>query len=1208
MNTACIDSDVLRDFLAGRVSANRAAELEVHLATCSKCQAAAERHNLQFDSLLAAARSAVVSDPVEREPELALALSAIGRLWSPANKGAAGTDPTCTVAPEIHNYRLIEILGEGGMGTVYRAVHVHLHKTVALKIMKSDRSGNPQAVSRFEREMKAIGRLEHPHIVRALDAGEQRGVYFLVMEFIEGIDLDQMIRSLGPLPLADACEIARQAALGLAHAHEHNLVHRDVKPSNLMLAPDGHVKVLDLGLAQFQQSVDGGQELTLDGQMIGTLLYMSPEQLAGGKNIDHRSDIFSLGVTLYCLLAGGLPLDRGQPAAMLPAISKIRNDIPPDVQALLLKLLAVAPEERISSMEQVAKLLQLSASGCPLTKLLEKVRNRPVDRAALPPSILPSQLPPVQTPNAKESITRANQDLRLISPRRRRNTPSKPFVSWANAAWAAVGLAAAILASLLVVIVWPQHEPKPAAAGTLFVNYLNSVEPRLTHQVSIRALDSAGKVVHLLVGPNSLPPGLYRLETDNDQVRLPKRSVEIIASQTYQLDVILPTAEVQAPSRVPLHATIPEVSGPLVHYTGDLWYRHAGSENSCTFDLTLRAKDEELLGGVPYRWIEVAVVTQTAGGAYTETGLLLINPALYKNESSFVVKQGWLAAESESVKRRLSYRFPTEKLERIVVEYDRTDVLKQRADELNVGLPSERLSVQQALVLFFSAPVPTVPEPIRTWRMFPASDRNRIEKHEPSLRPRRHIVQSETDAQLEASATGYLIDVNDDVPFGFMQLMIKNDNFRLKCSYLSSNDTHLPAPPDKLSFDQEATVVASLPKFEPDPIGEALLPPAEGALAKYLGSLERDGQPAIDFEAQLRMGGTEQEQGVDLRVLEIRAVTFPPMNGARHVEEARLRIDPKRYQAGEFRIEDGWFQTQGETFLFEPGGDLTKAEDGLLMLGKRLPNNRFSVHDFLGLMFGAQLRASASVGKLRTDVRRRLLTTGQHRVFEEAQFPRRGRPSLTADRWTIPKREGQPLNYEIVRSRMVPFDFCRVDFEILQPQKFKLVTGLDDDQQRDAPSLFVGTAPPTQFSYDTTRRRIEGKASNPNEKVWRDAAGKLIEFAEFAGTTIDATAKRVDKVLLQPQDGELIQKKLSELSSADQEWIAQGRYWGFEKLRSQFWHYYLSGDKAIVILKSKDGEEQRRGYETFQPADQVWITRQVSLRRQQPAVPTRSKK
>lgn len=1207
MDPACIESEVLSDFLAGRVSGNRAAELEVHLATCSKCQAEAERHNSQSDSLLAAARSAVVSEPIEKEPELAKALSAIGHLRSPASKGAAGIDLTRSAAPEIRNYRLIKILGEGGMGTVYRAVHVHLEKTVALKIMKSDRSGNPQAVSRFEREMKAIGRLEHPHIVRALDAGEQRGVYFLVMEFIEGIDLDQLIRSLGPLPVADACEIARQAALGLAHAHEHNLVHRDVKPSNLMLAPDGHIKVLDLGLAQFQQSVDGGLELTLDGQMIGTLLYMSPEQLAGGKNIDHRSDIFSLGVTLYCLLAGGLPLDRGQPAAMLPAINKLRNDIPPDVQSLLLKLLAAAPEDRISSMSQVARLLQSSASGRPLTKLLKQVQNRTVERAALPPSVLPSQSPPVQGHNAKVETTRANLDTRLIVASRRRSAPSRPLLSWSNSTWAAAGLALTVLAALVVVIAWPKQN-LPVVPGTLLINCVNSVQPRLTQQVDIRAIDLAGKVVHLLPGPNSLTPGLYRLETDDNQLRLSKRSIEIIASQTYQLEVILPTAEAQPPSRVSLLATIPEASGPLVHYTGDLWYKDAGSEKSCTFDLTLRAKDEELLGGVPHRWIEIEAVTQTVGGAYTETGLLLVNPTLYKNESSFVVKQGWLAAESESVKRRLAYRFPTEKLPRIAVEYDQTDKLKQRADELNVGLPSERLSVQQALVLLFSAPVPTAPEPFRTWRILPANDRNRIEKHEPSLRPRRHVVQSAPDAQFDAAAKGYLIDVNDDVPFGFMQLMIKNDNFRLKCSYLSSNDTHLPAPPDKTSFDKQASDVVSLPKFEPDPIGEALLPPAEGALAKYLGSLERDGQPSIDFEAQLRMGGTEQEKGVDLRVLEIRTVTFPPLNGARHVEEATLRIDPKRYQAGEFRIEDGWFQTDGETFQFEPGGDLTKAEDGLLMLGKRLPDNRFSVHDLLGLMFGAQLRASAGVGKLRTDVRRKLLTTGRHRDFEEAQFPRRGRPSLTADRWIIPKRDGLQLNYEIVRSRMVPFDFCRVDFEISQPQKFKLVTGLDDDQERDAPSLFAGTNLPTELSYGTTRRRIDGKASNPNKKVWRDVAGKLIEFAEFAGTTLDATGKRVDKVLLQSEGGELIQKKLSELSSADQEWVAQGRYWGGEKLRRQYIHYYLSGGQAMVILKSKDGEEQQRAYESFQPADQTWIARQVSSRRQQsPVLPSGKK-
>ena len=1197
MKPSCIDTNVLGDFLAGRILGDRATDIEVHFKSCAQCQARAERLSLRSDSLLVAARSAKVSEPVEQEPELAVALSAIGRLRPPDARGSNGNERTKAAAPEIANYRLIEKLGEGGMGTVYRAIHIRLEKTVALKIMKSDRSGNPQAVSRFEREMKAIGSLEHTHIVRALDAGEQGGVYFLAMEYVAGTDLDQLIRRMGPLPVGDACEICRQAALGLAHAHEHNLVHRDVKPSNLMLSPDGLVKVLDLGLAQFQQSTGGGLELTLDGQMIGTLLYMSPEQLAGSKSIDHRSDIFSLGVTLYCLLAGGLPLDRGQPAAMLPEISKVRPDIPSDVQSLLSKLLAPAPGDRIHSMALVAELLQASASNRPLTTLARQVQIRLGDPSALPPRILPSPPPgeadPATTPGSKDDQT-------LIMPVHEVEARRKPIFTWANSAWGAAGLACLAVVALLFAIQWPKPPPVPAKTGTLVIATSQADHPRLADWMqkhNFRAEDEAGRSFALHPGPNSLPPGSFQLKTDgSENLRLPTRPITIAAAQLQRFDVELPAIQRLPPSQVSLFPTIPEKSGPLVSYTGTLRYKDAGEERNCSFSIKLRAKDEELLEGLPHRWIEIEAATYAADGEHKETGLLLINPTAYANEFDFRVKRGWLAAESESIKRRLAYRYPeipAEKRERIVVGYDGTDRLTQRAKELNAPLPAGRLSVHHALVLLFNAPVPYVPEPMKTWRVMPANDRNRIETHEPSLRPRRHVLQSAADDQLASADRAYLIDINDDVPFGFMQLKIQNENLHFSCSYLSSNDTPTAAPPAKDVFAAEATSIASLKTYEPDPIGEALLPESEGAMAKYLGTLERNGQPRIDFEAHLRMAGTENKDGTALRVLEIKAVTVPK-SGALHVEEARLRINPRLYELRKFRVEDGWFRTLEETFPFEPKGDLTEVEDGLLILGKRPPENRLSVHDILGLMFGAQLTASEEIGSLRRSVRLKLIEAGLREKFEEAQFPRRNRPSLTADRWLVTRRESLPLSYEFIRSRQVAFDFCRVDFEITQPQRFKIVTALDDDQERDAPSLF---AEMRLESDAATKSKIAGMNLDPNVKVWRDAPGKPIAFAEFAGTLVNSATKSIDQVLLLPRKGELIRKRLSELSATDQEWVKQGRHWVNGKYRREFIHSYLQGGKRIVVCKDKEVEtEERLLFDDFPPADQEWILRQVSYR------------
>ena len=211
----------------------------------------------------------------------------------------------------IASYELLDKLGEGGMGAVYKARHVDLDKIVALKILPSDKMQNAEAVQRFKREMKAAGKLDHPNIVRAMDAGEQDGTHYLVMEYVKGIDLSDLSRQQGPLPIPEACELIRQAAVGLQVAHESEMVHRDIKPSNLMLAQQRHglptVKILDFGLALLE-SGGGNRDLTTTGAMMGTLNYMAPEQGTDSHSVDIRADIYSLGASLYRLLCGEAPL------------------------------------------------------------------------------------------------------------------------------------------------------------------------------------------------------------------------------------------------------------------------------------------------------------------------------------------------------------------------------------------------------------------------------------------------------------------------------------------------------------------------------------------------------------------------------------------------------------------------------------------------------------------------------------------------------------------------------------------------------------------------------------------------------------------------------------------------------------------------------------------------------------------------------------
>ena len=234
----------------------------------------------------------------------------------------------------IGQYLLLEPLGQGSMGTVFKALHCRLQKTVAVKVLVEELTLDTRALARFDREMVAVGQLSHPHIVQALDAGEAGGVHYLVTEYLEGTDLRKRVGSKGGLPVLEACELIRQAALGLQHAHERGLVHRDIKPSNLFVTVDNTVKLLDLGLARRPDDPKPrGGEVTTDGQCVGTPDYMAPEQWTDPRNVDPRADVYGLGCTLFFALVGHAPYAVEADSVAGKMMAHLKSDVP-DVQAL----------------------------------------------------------------------------------------------------------------------------------------------------------------------------------------------------------------------------------------------------------------------------------------------------------------------------------------------------------------------------------------------------------------------------------------------------------------------------------------------------------------------------------------------------------------------------------------------------------------------------------------------------------------------------------------------------------------------------------------------------------------------------------------------------------------------------------------------------------------------------------------------------------
>lgn len=275
----------------------------------------------------------------------------------------------------LNNYVVQERIGAGGMGQVYKAIHRRMDREVAIKILPPALMRDPDAVNRFHREVKAAAKLTHPNIVTAHDADQTKSIHFLVMEYIRGDDLQKTVAKRGPLPAAKAVDYIVQAARGLSYAHHQGVVHRDIKPANLLIDDQGTVKILDMGLARVEGSdfgtVDAG--LTATGVLMGTVDFMSPEQAINTKSADARSDIYSLGCTLYFLLnrrpvyKGDTSMQRlvAHRSSPVPKLTSPRRDVTDELDQIFQKMIAKDVTERFQSMDEVIAALEACQTGLP---------------------------------------------------------------------------------------------------------------------------------------------------------------------------------------------------------------------------------------------------------------------------------------------------------------------------------------------------------------------------------------------------------------------------------------------------------------------------------------------------------------------------------------------------------------------------------------------------------------------------------------------------------------------------------------------------------------------------------------------------------------------------------------------------------------------------------------------------------------------------
>jgi serine/threonine-protein kinase len=465
----CPKLETLAAFARGALPPPELCDVEEHIGKCQPCSIALK--TMPNHSLAALTQVAVAA---------ALTVRSSGTPSSlvPGQTALERIPPGFADHPR---YRIVGELGAGGMGTVYKAEDTLMGRVVALKVVSPHLTARSGAVARFRKEIKAAAQLNENHIVTAYDAGEVAGSHFLVMEYVDGVSLDRLVARKGPLPVSLACLFTRQAALGLQRAASKGMVHRDIKPHNLMVTRKGQVKILDFGIARFVSGDEasepdtGGKPrfgprrepanpgLTNPNLLMGTPDYLSPEQAKDSHDVDPRSDIYSLGCTLYFLLTGRAPfasaesvLDKllAHTQEAPPPLRQHRPDVPVELAEVFARMTAKAPDDRYqSAADAAAALLPFTRTPGRSSGVIETVLTTPAPRVA--PVLIPAPANELafDTPAAAATVSDTPR------PKRRRKK-ARPW--WRQWKWAALSMASAV--NLVVASVFAAGAKKPSTA------------------------------------------------------------------------------------------------------------------------------------------------------------------------------------------------------------------------------------------------------------------------------------------------------------------------------------------------------------------------------------------------------------------------------------------------------------------------------------------------------------------------------------------------------------------------------------------------------------------------------------------------------------------------------------------------------------------------------------------------------------------------
>jgi formylglycine-generating enzyme required for sulfatase activity/serine/threonine protein kinase len=420
----------LRDYAVGKLDDPTAESVNTHLESCPPC-----RHRvgeLTSDSFVGRLRDAQARP--DSHAHLISSTAGLSMLGSGAD--SPPPPPASTLPPglaERTDYAILRELGRGGMGVVYLAQNKLMGRPEVLKVVSSHLVNRSGVAERFLAEIRNAAKLHHTNVVTAYSALRLDESLVLAMQYVEGLDLARLVAACGPLPVAQACNYVHQAAKGLQHAHDHGMVHRDIEPSNLMLARDGDravIKVLDFGLAKVRSESPTDGTLTHDGQMLGTPHFIAPEQISNARGADIRADIYSLGCTLYYLLTGGPPFQGASLYDLLQAhhsmdakpLNLARPEVPVELAALVAKMMAKEPERRFQEPKEVAQALT------PFFKKGSVAFKSPT--VELSQAGQTGSGRPVPGPVPKPTIEESNDDAGPITWTKKAAEPSAPATEW----------------------------------------------------------------------------------------------------------------------------------------------------------------------------------------------------------------------------------------------------------------------------------------------------------------------------------------------------------------------------------------------------------------------------------------------------------------------------------------------------------------------------------------------------------------------------------------------------------------------------------------------------------------------------------------------------------------------------------------------------------------------------------------------------------